>query len=233
MKQTWIMILCLFVLTACEKSPSSRTRSVGSGGTGAISAGGTFVVFSGELMTGGGAFLYPGDAGQSLSFADRSNPTSERSIRYSWTGETVASQHVFVGFTLMHTPLQADYGTAPARNLAAAGYTRVTFDARGDLSSNTLVKIEVADDGNGGTANASCVSLSESGTLDALFGACGNTNTLEPGWRRYSVPIAAPGTALANLKDFIKVTFIFNDPFPGNTVPGQGGVIYIDQIQYE
>lgn len=230
------LLLAFVLLSGCNKSPFERTKSTAGGGTGSFGAA-SYVVFSGELVSGGGAFEYPGSEGQSLIFNDTSNPISNRSIRYSWTGESVAGQHTFAGFDLMHTATQADYTTTVGRDLRQAAYTQVKFYARGTLSTNTLVKIEVADDGNSGTANSSCVSLSPTALLDdgvnAGSTACGRLDSLTTDWKPFTIPIASPNTALAAVKDFMKVTFVFNDPLPGSLVGGQGGTIYIDQIQYE
>src|SRR4051812_40967478 len=85
------------LLAGCNLSPFGRTRDAsGGGGTGAFS--GNFVIFNNELITGGGAFEYPGPEGQILTFTDASNPISRRSIRYSWTGESVNNQTIFAGF---------------------------------------------------------------------------------------------------------------------------------------
>jgi hypothetical protein len=187
-------------------------------------------------MSGGGAFLYPGSEGQHLAFNDTSNTISSRSIRYRWTGENVAGQFLFAGFDLMHTPTEATYSSTAGRDLHAAGYGHVKFFARGSLATNTLAKIEVADDGNTSTVNLSCVSLSTAAHLDDGFNPgstmCGRRDTISSDWHQYSIPISNPPVALASIKDFFKVTFVFNNAIPGNTLPGQGGTIYIDQIQY-
>jgi hypothetical protein len=231
-------ILALTLLAGCGDNPFERTKNGSGGGpTGTFGGTSSFVIFSSELMSGGGAFLYPGAEGQSLSFNDRSNPVSERSIRYSWTGEEVAGQHNFAGFDLMHTPTQAEYDVATSgRDLRQAGYNRVTFYARGTLSTNTLLKVEVVDDGQEATINASCVSLSMDGTLDDGVNpgsnACGRLDTLTSSWQKFSIPIASPATTLDDVRDFFKATFVFNDPFVGAPA-GQGGTVFIDQIQYE
>ena len=222
------------LLAGCNESPFGRTRDASGGGAlGNFNSGSALVVFSSELKSGGGAFLYPGGENQTLSFSDTSNPLSARSIRYSWNGQDVAGQHVFAGFDLMHTPLLSQYDATPGRDLRSAGYTKVTFFARGSLSSNTFVKIEVADDGVSTTHDANCVSLSVSGTDDAPDGAglpCGRTDALAGDWRQYAIPVSP--ASLNPIKDLFKATFIFTPPFVGSTQPGQGGVVYVDQIQY-
>src|SRR5262245_24821210 len=105
MRVVGVALLAMTFMTGCDKSPFNRTQNASGGGpTGSFTGTNSFVIFSNELGSGGGAFEYPGSEGQSLSFNDTSNPVSRRSIRYSWTGEPVASQSVFAGFDLMHTP---------------------------------------------------------------------------------------------------------------------------------
>jgi hypothetical protein len=232
MKKAGLIIAVLF-FAGCNKSPFERTRDAsGSGFTGQLIPGGTLRVFSSELLTGGGAFEYPGSENQTLTFNDRSNPISQRSIRYNWNGQPAATggtDHTFAGFDLMHTALFSQYASTPGRNLQAAGYTKATFYARGSLSSNTALKVEVADEGNQATPDG-CLTLS-TGTTDA----CGNgaTKQLTGDWQQYTIMI--PAAALQNVKDIFKATFVFTDPLPGvpGQAPGQGGTVYLDQIQYE
>jgi hypothetical protein len=232
----FLSLFSLFAFAAAGcKNPFDRTRNADGGGAlGIFGTGANMVVFSSELATGGGAFLYPSGENQALSFNDTSNPVSARSIRYTWNGQEVPNsgvqQHIFAGFDLMHVPTQAAYTSTPGRDLRQANYSRVSFYARGTLSTNTFAKIEVADDGNTGTP-APCANLSESGLLDDTnIGAtpCNNPKVLSSQWRAYEIPIS--NNNLQGLKDFFKVTFIYNQPV-GNA-PGQGGTIYIDNIVY-
>lgn len=234
------LVLALTSLVACNKSPFERTHDASGGGAvGGFLPSTNLVVFSNELKTGGGAFEYPGGNNQDLSFADVSNPVSARSIRYVWNGNPAGStsDHTFAGFDLMHTAVFADYSTTAGRNLQAAGYSRVTFYARGSLSTNTDLKIEVADNGSSVDHAAPCITLSTNGTNDRCDGSFGvNALKMAPrqlttSWQQYSITI--PASSLAALKDFFKATFIFTDPFVGNTAPGQGGTVYFDQIVYE
>ena len=93
-----------------------------------------FVIFSDELVTGGGAFEYPGGENQTLSFSDTSNPVSHRSIRYAWNGEPPKAgdtDHTFAGFTLIQTASQTTYSSTAGRNLSAANYGKATLFIRG------------------------------------------------------------------------------------------------------
>ena len=233
--------LCLCLVAAGCKSPFDRTRDAsGGGGTGTLSGSSNFVIFSDELKTGGGAFEYPGGENQSLSFADTSNPISRRSIRYSWNGQpTVAgsADATFAGFDLMHvvdnTPTLTIYAATPGRDLRQTGYTKATFYARGTLASNTVLKIEVSDDGNTSTSDP-CLVLSAAGTDNSACDANGldllkmPAQVLTSSWRQYTITI--PTASLGNVKDLFKATFVFAPSY--GAIP-QGGVIYVDQIQYE
>jgi hypothetical protein len=226
----WVTAFAL-LLGGC-KSPFERTKDAdGSGalGPGTIGGSGRLVVYSNELQTGGGAFLYPSGENQALSFNDQSNPVSARSIRYTWNGQDVAGQNVFAGVDLMHTPTQATYSATTGRDLSAAGYTQVTFYARGALGTHVVVKVEVADEGNTGTA-APCMVLSANGTDgDPASPGCTGRGQLTPSWTQQRVTGVTP-THLSNIKDFFKATFVYT---VSSTIDSSGGTLYLDQIQYE
>ena len=232
-----VAALCL-MLAAC-KSPFDRTRDASrSGALGTFSTTGSLTVYSNELKTGGGAFIYPGGENQALSFSDTSNPVSARSIRYTWNGGDVSApgcpsdpQHVFAGFDLMHTPTQSTYDATPGRDLRQTNYTRVTFFARGTLTADTVIKVEAASSGTPPgcvpPTPAPCVTLSTSGTEDDQSTPCGSLDTLTTSWQPYTLVVA--NSDLAAIKDFFKATFVYNG---GGSLPGAGGTVYFDQIQY-
>ncbi len=180
----------------------------------------------------GGAFLYPGGENQSLQFSDTSNPsTGLNAMRYSWTGDNAAGQHIFVGVDLVHTGGLADYAATAGKDLRSGNYARVTFDARGSLSSDVVIKIEVSDDGVQGTP-APCIVLSATGLLDDStpgnpFASCGNKATLLSTWQSYSLSVSA--SDLTSVKDYFKATFIYKGA-PAST--GTGGTVFVDQILY-
>ncbi|MFA5976511.1 MAG: hypothetical protein WC859_10170 [Elusimicrobiota bacterium] len=245
-----LMVLALFM--GCHKSPGERVKDASNGGAlGGFGSTPNFIIFSSELRSGGGAFEYPGGENQTLAFNDQSNPLSYRSIRYSWTGQPpmigCSTFHEFAGFDLMHTAFDSTYLTTPGRDLRAAGYTRLTFYARGTLSTNTVLKIEAATPPTGNTTGSGACAFPMEGS--AWTGACiglfgqntaylnatnpcsnGTSGTLTSDWQFFSVPI--PTIALAAVKDFFKATFIFTDPYTP-APPGQGGTVYFDQIQYQ
>jgi hypothetical protein len=229
------------VLSSCNKSPFDRTRDASSGGaTGTFTGDRSLPVFSNELKTGGGAFIYPGDENQTLSFSDTSNPVSARSIKYVWNGGNVTTpgcpsnpQHDFAGFTLIHTPTQAEYATTPGRDLSAAGYSKVTFFARGSLSDDTVLKIEAATPSAGGGCPAPtaspCITLyGENAIPSNVCVGGGSSAQLTSSWQQYTIT-GLTSSDLDSIQDFFKATYVYS----GGTAAGQGGTVYFDQIQYE
>ena len=115
------------------------------------------------------------------------------------------------------------YDATPGRDLRSAGYTRAVFYVRGSLSTDTSVKIEA------GGPTTSCMTLSIDGTVDKCSN--GNVGTLTSSWKMVTLPLTQAEQSA--IKDFLKATFIFDNPTPGNTSPGQGGTIYLDQMFYK
>jgi len=227
-----------FLFAGCNKSPFDSTRNASGGALNKFGVAPALVVFDSELTTGGGAFEYPSGDNQVLSFNDTSSPISYRSIRYMWNGQPVSNpsgtpnpEVTFAGFDLCHVVVinnnLAVYTSTPGRNLQAAGYTHVSFYARGSLSTDTVLEVQVA-----GGASQPCVTLSTDGRDDVASPGtpCGRVAQLTGNWQQYSIPIS--NANLAAVKDFFKATFIFNPPYVGSTAPGQGGVAYFDVIEY-
>ena len=221
-------LMFLLSVAGCKKSPFDRTRNGDPGAAGAFGVAGGFGIFNGELSTGGGAFLYPGGENAGLSFADRSDPITARSIRFNWTGQPTQAGGPgnFAGFDLMHTIDFGSYATTPGRNLTAANYSQAVFYFRGSLAADTYAKVEVAADGVSGPPADGCLILSTDGS-NPEAGTCPAVRTLTANWQQGMISI--PHAALANVKDFFKVTLIYNQP----SGAGQGGVIYVDAINYK
>jgi hypothetical protein len=223
LRWTILMSVGLLLASGC-KSPFGRTQDSQSGPAGSVGGSGQFTVFSNELTSGGGAFEYPGGDNLSLAFDDHSNPISRRSIRFSWTGQpTDGTTYTFAGVSFMHVPQFKDYNTTTPRDFRAAGYTQVSFYARASLSTFTSVKIEA-----GGPTSA-CMTLSKDGTIDECGG--GLKRKISGDWGTYSLPVTSAQQSA--IKDLFKATFIFDNPTPGSTNPGQGGTLYLDQIFYK
>jgi hypothetical protein len=237
-----VAVVCV-ALAGC-KSPFDRTRDASGGGALGFHSGGSLDVFVNELKTGGGAFTYPGGENQILSFNDQSNPFTARSIRYVWNGGDVsnpgcsAPEHIFAGFDLMHTPTLSTYAATPGRNLQPAGYHLVTFQARGNIPTTsagvTILKVEVASDGAAAACTAPaprpCIIFSASGTDDDVPATTCTKKQLTSTWASQTISGLTPSD-LSNVKDFFKATFILI-PAGGSNLPGPGGVVYFDKIQY-
>ncbi len=181
----------------------------------------------------GGAFLFPGGENQSLTFNDISGPaTGSNSIRYSWNGGDVAGQHIFAGVDLIHSGSINDYNSTPPKDLRSGRYTRVTFNARGTLGANVVVKIEAADDGNTATP-APCIILSPNGDQDDTtpgnpIASCLNRASLLNTWQSYTLGVMTNN--IAAVKDYFKATFIYKGAAVST---GTGGTLFLDQILYQ
>ena len=183
----------------------------------------------------GGAFEYPGGGNQDLAFNDTSNPAvGSACMRYGWNGLDTSSlvQHIFVGVDLMHTGDLSTYASTPGKDLRSGNYTQVSFDARGGLSADVVVKVEVADDGLQSTP-APCIVLSATGLLDDStpgnpVASCTNKAALLSTWQSYSLNVSS--SDLTSVKDYFKATFIYKGS-PATT--GSGGTIFFDQILYK
>jgi len=177
------------------------------------------VVFgNGSLQTGGGVDFFPSAQNQQLAFDFRDNCHSgPRCISYFWNGQDVlnsgVAEHTFVGFDLLVSQNFSTLAGTPARNLSAAGYTKVTFWMRGSLSDSTQVKVEAPGTGNQSTLAPTLI-------ITSLLGS----------WQQFTVS-AGPG-AFSNVKEFFKVTFVYNQP-TGTTNHGDGGSVFIDDIHFE
>src|ERR1041384_7964791 len=98
-------VLVLFATVGCSKkedkpAAAAPAASTNPGQPNPPPSGATgYVIYSDDLTSGGGAFLYPSGENQALSFSDTSGPsTGQKSMRYSWNGATVGGQPAFAGF---------------------------------------------------------------------------------------------------------------------------------------
>lgn len=201
------------LLTACEKNPIEKlTNPVPDGAV--APAGSPFVIYDGELKTGGGIGLIPTGDNQSIVLNDRSEPRlSANSLRYSWNGQPVNGQQAFAGFSLVITPDFSTLNSAPVKNLSAAGYTKLTLFVRGHLSAQTKLRIEGPDSGSGHA----------SPFLEKT--------SLGDDWEAVTVPITAPAD-FAAVRIFLTVSLQYAQP-AGTTQAGEGGTVFLDKIRYE
>ncbi|MBI4397256.1 MAG: hypothetical protein HY548_09185 [Elusimicrobia bacterium] len=214
----------IMLMSGCDKVPSRKLTDPLASEAVSQSAP-TWVIYDEDLTTGGGAMLLPESANQELLFGSKQSAHSGvKSIYYSWNGgevfdTTLGMQHLFAGFSILVGLNSSQLNTVPAKNLSPAGFTKVTFWARGSLSENTILRVEAPDDGNNKTSPP---------TLDI------SRSQLSTEWTQFTLPAsgAIPASQFTNVKQYATFLFVFTQP-TGTTNAGEGGYVYIDQITYE
>jgi hypothetical protein len=201
------------LLTAgCRKNPIERLTNPVPGGAVPQSSG-VFVLYDNELKTGGGLELFPTGDNQGIDLSNHDRPVNAGTqIRYVWNGQPVGGQQAFAGFSLIITPDDSTLSSTPAKNFSAAGYTEISMRIRGNLSFGNTLKIEGPSDGTSTAAQPP--------VPPAL------TNE----WQPFSFSI--PSGDFAHVKIFATFSIQYSQP-PRTTAPGEGGVIYIDDLRYE
>lgn len=181
-----------------------------------------FMIFDDEITTGGGLGLIPGGDNQSIDVTDHSSPRrSTNALRYQWNGQDVFSfetgqfQHLFAGFNMFVASSIDEVASSTPKNLSGANYANLKFFIRGQLSPGTTVRIQGPDDGAGGITPA----LIESGT----------NFTLTNDWQEITMTI--PSAHFTSVRIFLTITLQYAQA-PRTTAPGNGGVIYLDDIRY-
>lgn len=216
-------LLLISVFTGCDKTPSRRLTDPAP--EGAVSQnGGSWVLYDEEVRTDGGFYLIPIPTGnQTLDVGnEQSAAFGKRSIFYSWTGGDVLDpvegiEHTFAGFGLLVAENIDQMNTTPAKDLSGAGFTKITFYARGYLSENTILRVEGPGDGSAAAA------------LPRL-----DVTQLTGTWTKFTLPApgAIPTAAFQSVRQYVNFTFVFSQP-SGTTNPGNGGQVFLDRIAYE
>jgi hypothetical protein len=203
----------------------------GDGGNGGGGGGTTtdLVIYDDDLHQGG-AFVYPAGENQTLSFAFGTDPKQgSNSIRYQWNGENVNGQHAFAGFTLIHVGNQSEYVGTAGKNLSSGAYTNVSFSIRADVSTSTLVRVEVADDPTDAVL-APCLELSRNADLAANSGSTCPKAVIDSTWRDYTIAVTA--SDIDSVKDYFKSTFIDKRPGGAGAAKTDASTVYVDNIRY-
>ncbi len=209
----------LALVPACEKNPVDKLTNPLPNGSVPRSSG-IYPIYHDELETGGGLGFIPGGENQVIDLFDNSSPRqTARQIRYTWNGGDVSdaehstTAHTFAGFSLLVTPNFSTLSAAPAKDLSTAGYTKLTLLLRGSLSTGTKLRVEGPSDGTATPARQE---------LDAA--------QISQAWQL--VTVAVPPSDFSNIKTFATISIQYTQP-PRTTNPGEGGTIYVTQIQYE
>jgi hypothetical protein len=207
--------MTILLLSACKKNPVDRLTNP----DGRVPrSSGIYSIFEDDLLTAGGIAFIPFSGNQSIELIDQSAPRRGRAqVRYSWNGQDVLNggtpQHLFAGFQFIITPDQSSLAKTPGRDLSGPGYSKLTLYVRGNLSLHTSLRIEGPDDANESTTPART-----------------ELSTLSNDWTK--VTLSVPSGDFVNVKSFITVSFQYDQP-AFTTAPGEGGVVYLDGIQYE
>ena len=229
-----VCFLAFALLPGCERNPVNKIVDPTVSNTTGIWSG-TWVLYDDELKTGGNIMLFT--EGVSLDFNNTDNPHSgpdslspnaivKKCIRFSWDGSPVftystsAKQSDFTGFSLICAQTTAAYSTQ-TRNLSLGGYTKITFWARGSLSTNVYLRVEA----NSTDPNQYALA---SGSVGVWQG------TVTSDWNKYSVKIDNSVNNLAAATDFVKFILVYDEdgnPNTANTGRSNGGAVYLDDIE--
>ena len=216
-KTARVLLIGSFLLVGCKRNPVDRLRDPYPGGSVPLTSG-VFTIYKDELKTGGGFGFIPTGENQTIDSADTSSPRlTARSIKYSWNGQDVlhttdtVANHAFAGFSLCVSPDLATVNSTPGKNLMAPSYTTLKLFVRGSLSSDTRLRIEGPGD-------------------NVLTPARTELTSLSSDWQEVSLPIPT-ASDFSDVKIFLTISFQYSQP-SGTTTPGEGGVVYLDDIRY-
>jgi hypothetical protein len=208
------------MLAACERNPVNRLSDPLADGVVPQSSG-TYMIYDEELETGGGLGLIPGSGNQNITLADTSEPRRTlRQIRYTWNGQdvfnpdTMTVEHDFAGFSLLVSPDFTTITSASAKDLSSPGYTTLKMAVRGSLTANTKLRIE-GPNTDPPTFTSPILEL--------------DSSQLTGEWQ--DVSLAIPANHFSSVKAFVTISFQYTQP-PRTTNPGDGGVVYLDDIRY-
>jgi hypothetical protein len=207
-------VLLLITSFSCSQNPmepfSDPTRFTGSWGS-------RWVIYDDVLNTlGGDVLYYPSNPGTAVfSLTNKVDGTAYSGKSYfhlSWNGQPVfwasfgGPENAFAGYSLIITSNPAYYDIVQPLNLSKSPYTKITFWARGAMTTNNHVKFE--------------------GPNGAVLDNVIPTTT----WTKYTVVL----TDLNWVKDFFKVTIIYPPGgYPTYGPPGAGGWVDVDDVAYE
>ena len=216
MKKIFCLLLILF-LFSCDKGPP-LSKLYNPGGDEILSSEwGDWIIYDDALKTRGGMSAFTGI--QELDFECKDNPWSgNRCIKFSWdgndvvAGETGNPQHGYCGFSLVVVPDASAYNydtsLMPGKDLTPGAYARITFYARGSLSTDNYLRLE-----------------SPLGTWQSVSPNEAWQGTVSDTWQKYEFNCA--GNTMTDIKEFVKIILKYTGSGKGN-----GGTVYIDDIKY-
>ncbi len=212
-KSTRLIFLTVLLVIGCRKNPIERLTNPVPGGAVPLSSG-VFTIYDDELKTGGGLALIPAGGNQLVDLSNRDNPVNAGTqVKYIWNGQPVGGQQLFAGVQFLITPDGSTLSAATAKNLSTPGYTTLKMKLRGVLSTANTLRIEGPSDG-----------FSTAARLE-IAGP-----DLSASWQ--DVTLTIPSVDFTSVKIFATFSIQYAQP-PRTTAPGNGGVIYIDDLRYE
>jgi len=215
MKGYKIFFAALVVLLACFSCSQNPLAPLNDPSRYTGSWGSKWVIYDDILNTlGGDVILYPYDPGKTImsitNVEDGTAYSGKKYFHFHWNGQPIlwpghpeGMEHSYGGYSLIITSKAEYYDIVQPLDLSKSTYTKITFYARGQMSSTSnFVKFEGPN------------------------GAVTNNITPNPTWTKYTITLKD----LNYVKDFFKVTIL---TFPLNTKPGSGGWVDVDDITYE
>ncbi|MBU1077821.1 MAG: hypothetical protein KKH98_11050 [Spirochaetes bacterium] len=220
MKKIIGIFIALLIIHSCAQDPYPLTP-LSNPGAFTSTWGIKWTLYDDELNTIGGDVLYypsnPGSAVMLLENKENSSAYSgKKYFSLYWSGDPIyweadppdnptnTYEYSFSGISLIHATRPDYYDTTEPLDLTDANYTRVTFYARGVLSTGVKVKFE--------------------GPNGALLD---NVN-LTTAWQKFEMAL----TDLNNIRDFFKVTIYYPAAEVGGP-QSSGGYVDFDLVSYE
>lgn len=224
-KSVYFLAAALVCLTAifsgCDKHPENRLiNPTENNTTGTWSP--DWALYDDELRTNGTIMSYTTPEGQVLDFMSTERPrTGLRCIKFAWDGQSTTEyaspgvlQHGYVGFGLIVANQTQNY-LQESKNLTGAGYTTISFWARGSLNSHVYLRLEGY---NGSRTSISGFDAWQSNSSDRV---------IDDQWRQYSFTLTGSAAAV---REYVKILLVYNDNGTAIPVRGNGGTVFIDDL---
>ncbi|MFH1714713.1 MAG: hypothetical protein ABH857_00740 [Elusimicrobiota bacterium] len=170
---------------------------------------GVWHVYDTELNTDGDIEYYTTYNYQTLetNFTGTDSYVGKKCIRYSWTGQLEKAYNSTNGQWETAKWCGFHIDNSVARDMSPGGYNRITFYAKGSLSDKTNLEVKGPD------SNDKVVIT--------------NNDLLPSTWKEFSITITSVAS-LTNIKEVIKIIMNYTGISQGN-----GGTVYIDNIEYK
>lgn len=181
---------------------------------------GSWLIFDDKLNTNGDLMLGPLDDNQELKEVEDSFK-GDVALKYSWDGEQVAGKDFCYASFIVATDYKY-YDETPGKNLTYAGYTKITFYAKGKLRGNTRVEFKgpwkAGEDADNNTV------MIVPGDETPESGQKYMPPLSEDTWQPYEIDIT--DSDLTEVKDYFIIAFVGEGD-------SEGGRVLVDEIKYD